>query len=48
MLSYGVLIIAPMFFALIVLISGHKIRDIFSIVFVVILSAVSITELLFP
>jgi len=37
-----------MFFALTVLISGHRIRDVLSIVFVAVLSAVSITEMLSP
>jgi len=48
MQAYNVLIIAPVFFALIVLISGHRIRNIFSIIFVVILSAISITQMLSP
>jgi len=45
---YTILIIAPIFFAFIVLISEHKIRDIFSIVFVALLGFLSITEILSP
>jgi ech hydrogenase subunit A len=48
MQTYNILIIAPIFFALIVLISGHRLRDVFSIVFVAVLSILSITEMLSP
>ena len=48
MQTYNILIIAPIFFALIVLISGHRLRDTLSILFVAILSILSITQILSP
>jgi len=46
MLTNSVLIIAPMFFALVVLMSAVKIRDILTIVFVLVLSAFTLINIL--